>query len=99
MFWVRVLEYFLVYVSDWFCEIEHLLSLIYLPHVIIIISNDIGNEVLSEPLIKDLLKEFGWESVSNQVNRIEKKYQNSWNSDVLGIPTVSGSSAVRYHKG
>lgn len=51
-----------------FCEIEFLLSLIYLPHVIITSNNNIGNEVLSKPILKDLLKEFGWESVTNQVN-------------------------------
>lgn len=37
-------------------------------------NSNIGNEVLSKPILKDLLKEFGWESVNNQVNGIEKKY-------------------------
>lgn len=72
LFRVRVLESFLDSATDWFCEIEYLLSLIYLPHVIIIITNNIGNEVLSQPLLKDLLKVFGWESVNNQINGVEK---------------------------
>lgn len=46
--------------SDSFCEIEHLLSMVYFPRVIIIINNNTGNEVLSEPLLKIFLEEFGW---------------------------------------
>lgn len=46
----------------------------YFPRVIII-SNNTGNELISEPLLKIFLEEFGWRSVNNQVNGKENKYQ------------------------
>lgn len=48
---------------------------------------------------KIFLKGFDWESVNNQVSEIENKYQNSRNSDVLWIPTIYRSSALKYQKG
>lgn len=46
----------------------------YFPRVIII-NNNTGNELISEPLLKIFLEEFGWRSVNNQVNGEENKYQ------------------------
>lgn len=59
---------------DSFCEIEHLLSLVYFFPVIIIINNNTGNEVLSEPLLKGLFERV-WLGSVNQINGIENKYQ------------------------
>lgn len=59
---------------DSFCEIEHLLSLVYFSPVIIIINNT-SNEVLSEPLLKGLFERVWLGSVNNQINGIENKYQ------------------------
>lgn len=57
--------------SDSFCEIEHLLSMVYFSYVIII-NNNTGDEVLSEPLLKIFLEEFGWRSV-NKPSKWERK--------------------------
>ena len=95
--WIRVC--FCLRLCYWFILWNWILAVYWVfYHVIIIIKNNTGTEVLSGSYQKIFLTGFGWESVSKQVNKIENTYQNSRNSDVLWIPTIYMSWCVEASK-
>lgn len=57
-----------------FVKLNTCCQMVCFPRVTIIINNNTCNEVLSEPLLKIFLVEFGWRSFNNQANGKENKY-------------------------